>query len=88
MTSSPFSSLSGGFSAAGSAWQTAQEATISGQPTTHTTFDLTVTQSATMLQMQITCGATPSTVTFGYDATPTSFSLYLTSGRVDVYDKL
>lgn len=75
----------------GTTWQTVQENNTNGTTTDHW-YDLNVTSSGTMVQLQGVCGFTQS-ISFPYDATPTTLTLYVGGsttpgeGRVDVYTR-
>jgi hypothetical protein len=74
----------------GSSWQTVEDFTTAGTTTTRQG-NVSITATGTSLNAQFTCGATGS-VTYGYDATPTTLTLYVpdpggTTGRVDTYTR-
>jgi hypothetical protein len=77
------------WSVCGDTWQTAQESTINGQKTVQVV-DAMVTQSGMNLSIHVVCGPM-QTLTFGYDATPTTLTLFTWAptsapmGRVDVF---
>jgi len=78
----------------GSTWQTAQEHTMTGSPTTIDTYNANAMSAGTTLQLTVLCGL-PSmmTLNYPYDATPTSLTLYTgggadpMSGRVDIFTR-
>ena len=74
----------------GTTWQHVQESTAQGTVTVNN-YNFNVNPSGSNLMLQGICGFT-MTATFGYDATPTTLTLYVSgagtgSGRVDVYNK-
>ena len=76
----------------GTTWQTAQEYTPVGSPVQDHWYNLNVNAVGTGLQVQGICGFTQN-LTFHYDATPTTLTLYVGggtapgTGRVDLYNK-
>ena len=77
----------------GSTWQTAQEHLGQGGPVSFNAYNLNVTPSGTSLQLDVLCGLPQmTTLSYPYDATPTSLTLYVGgggagSGRVDVFTR-
>jgi hypothetical protein len=78
----------------GTNWQTVQELTAGTNPAVLHTFDVDVTPAGgPALNVQITCGAPLSTITFQYTASPTTLTLFVGggsaagTGRVDTYER-
>jgi hypothetical protein len=78
----------------GNNWQTAQELTAGTSPPALRSLNLVVTPATTTgLSLQFTCGNALATVMIGYDATPTTLTLYVGGGsaagegRVDTYTR-
>jgi hypothetical protein len=82
------------WSICGGTWQTAQEGTVNGS-TMLKLYDAAVSPSGNTLNIQLTCGQATgqmTMLTFGYDATPTTLTLFTwapttptPNGRMDVF---
>lgn len=77
----------------GSTWQTTQEHGGGGAPVVDS-YNLNVVPNGTNLELTVLCGLSQMTMlTYPYDATPTSLTLYAgggstsDSGRVDVFTR-